>query len=166
MVGDIELPGFLAKFGNLIGLNWTNAKASGASGSGSAYLSYATKVGPAVQTAQAHAPQATAAARGTAGTAMTTTLTHDKGALANSVDHHTGVLLMALITGGALPLIINGLKMAKITDGAVAVDDLVAEEVVPGGQVAIPATLEASRLQQTFLTNVGFEAVMGGGVSL
>jgi hypothetical protein len=162
----IELPGWLAKLFNLMGLaggaGWTNANEDTAAGVGDIHRSHAANMAPATADAQLHGQRATAAVQGTAGDAMTTAVNHPQGPISNLIDHNRGALTIGFITGTVTPLMLRAYKLTKLVDGAVTVGELATSAMVPGGEIAWPEELAAGRVAQTAITNAATSVLMGG----
>jgi hypothetical protein len=162
----IQLPGWLAKLFNLMGLaggaGWTNANEDTAHAVGTVYRSHANNVQPAVTDAKTHGQRATGAVQGNAGTLMTEAVDHPQGPVNNLIDHHKGALVTSLIAGTAVPVGLAVYKMAKLIDGGVTAAELASSAMVPGGELAWPAELGAGRLAQNAITNTAATFLMGG----
>ena len=161
----IEIPGWLAKLFNLMGLagaaGWTNANEDTASSVGSVYRAHAGNAQPSTVDAKVHSTQAIGAVQGTAGHAMTSAVQHPQGPVSNLIDHHKGALTMAFLTGSVVPLGLLAYKIAKLTDGAVTVGEMAASAAVPGGEIAWPEELAAGRIVQNAITNTLANTLMG-----
>ncbi len=161
----IELPGWLAKLFNLMGLaggaGWTNANEDTASSVGGVYRVHAGNTQPSTADAKVHGMRATGAVQGTAGDTMTATVEHPQGPINNLIDHNKGALTMALLTGTVVPLGLRVYKIAKLVDGAVTVGEMAASAAVPGGEIAWPEELAAGRIAQNAITNTLANTLMG-----
>jgi hypothetical protein len=162
----IQLPGWLAKLFNLMGLaggaGWTNANEDTAHAVGTVYRSHADNLQPAVTDAKTHSQRATGSVQGDAGTAMTEAVDHPQGPVNNLLDHHKGALVTSLIAGAVVPGGLLAYKMAKLIDGGVTAAELASSALVPGGELAWPEQLWIGRLTQNGLTNTLANLVMGG----
>lgn len=154
----IEIPGWLAKLFNLMGLaggaGWTNANEDTSKSVSNVYLAHATNTQPSTVDAKLHGTRATGAVRGAAGDAMTTVVEHPQGPINNLIDHNKGALTMAFLTGAVVPLGLTVYKIAKLVDGAVTVGEMAASAAVPGGAIAWPEQLAVGRIVQELIMNL------------
>jgi hypothetical protein len=153
----IELPGWMAKVLNLLGLaggaGWTNANEDTARDVGGVYRDHAANIQPAVTDAATHGRRATGAVRGPAATSMTQVVDHPEGPVGNLADHHKGALVTALIARSVVPVGLMTYKVAKLVDGGVTAAEVATSAMTPGGQLAIPEELALGRLSQNAITN-------------
>jgi len=153
----IELPGWMAKILNLMGLaggaGWTNANEDTARQVGNVYRAHANNIQPAVTDARTHGQRATNAVQGTAGSSMTVTVDHPQGPVNNLADHPTGARVTALIGGTVVPAGLSVYKLAKLIDGGITAAQVATSLMIPGGEVAIPEELAVGRMAQTGITN-------------
>ncbi|MFB9836997.1 hypothetical protein [Actinoallomurus acaciae] len=160
----IEIPGWMAKLLNLMGLaggaGWTNANEDKAHSAGIVYQQHATNLQPAVTDAKTHGQRATTAVQGTAGTSMTQTVDHPEGAINNLVDHHKGALVTALIAGVAVPIGLSLYKIYKLVNGGITLAEMAASALVPGGEAAWPGEVAAGRVAQNAVTNTTADFVL------
>jgi hypothetical protein len=157
---DVELPAWMGKLLNLVGLTWTNAKADVADAVSAVYRSHGNNMQPVGATAKTHGALATSAVQGSAGTKMAEAVNHPQGPAANLDDHHKGALVTSLITG-ITAMGLRSYKMARIADGAVTAGEIAVSAATPGGQLVIPAQLGFFRLMQNALINLFASFLMG-----
>jgi hypothetical protein len=153
----IQLPGWLAKLFNLMGLaggaGWTNANEDTARDVGNVYRSHAENLQPAVADAKTHGQRATGAVQGDAGTAMTEVVDHPQGPISNLIDHHKGALVTSLVALG-VSMGLEAYKVTKVIDGSVTAAELASSALVPGGELAWPAEIASGRAFQNMITNI------------
>ena len=161
----IELPGWMARLFNLMGLaggaGWTNANEDTAHAVGGVYGSHATNMQVTATDAKNHGERATGAVQGTAGANMAAAVNHPQGPVNSLLDHHKGALVTSLIAGTAVPLGLGLYKMAKLIDGGVTAAELASSAFVPGGELAWPEELAVGRLAQNAITNTAADFLMG-----